>query len=106
LSTAYVYDLVPPDFEYGIWFAARAGVLAHGSSHILQDHLMEYLREPYVNYHGDEEGFQEILQQAAESVIPPDGFKVSRRQTPKIIPLPATSSPPYVIDQACPWGLP
>lgn len=106
LARIYIYS-AQPDFDYGIWFAARAEALARASAHISQDHMQEYLRELYVNYHGNEEGLEQIVDQASKAVLPPDGFKVSRRQTPGNISGPATPAPPYVVDQACSlWVVP
>lgn len=101
LGRVYIYS-AQPDFDYGIWFVARAEALARVSPHVSDDHLQEYLRRLYVSYHGNEEGLEDIVAHAFKAVIPPDGFNVAWIDTHKIIYPPATS--PYGLDQACPVG--
>jgi hypothetical protein len=89
----YIYS-AQPDYDYGIWFVAQAEALARVSPHVSDDHLQEYLRTLYVNYHGNEEGLEEIVAHAFNAVIPPNGFRVARIDTDTIL----HPAPPYVVE--------
>jgi tetratricopeptide (TPR) repeat protein len=109
LALAYLSLTAPdykPDFDHGIWFLARAEALARVSKHLSGEQIGEYLRRVYIKYHGNEDGLENMIAQASKAVIPPDGFNVVRKETPKrIIPPSPPAGPPYQVDQACRvWG--
>ncbi len=49
---------VPPDYQNGIWFAARAAALAPPAA---QPQIEKYARSQYVKFHGGDDGWAELL---------------------------------------------
>jgi tetratricopeptide (TPR) repeat protein len=82
LGLAYLYSS-PPDYDHGVWYIARAVSLANASKNPAGAEIDKFLRRAYVNYHGNEQGLQDILTQAAGAPNPPEGFKVAPMETPK-----------------------
>ena len=82
MGLAYLYSN-PPDHDHGIWYIARAFDLAQFAKDSNAGEFEKYLKQVYVNYHGNEEGLKDIETQAATSVNPPDGFKVAPMEAPK-----------------------
>jgi tetratricopeptide (TPR) repeat protein len=82
MGLAYLYAN-PHDYEHGIWDIARAYDLASAAKDPNADEFNKYLKQTYVNYHGNDDGLKDILTQAASSANPPDGFKISRMEAPK-----------------------
>jgi len=69
LALAYIQSN-PPDFLNGIWYAARASVVAPQQ---YQASLEKYAKAQYVKYHGGDDGWAEVLAQAKASPAPPAG---------------------------------
>jgi tetratricopeptide (TPR) repeat protein len=73
----------PHDYDHGIWDIARAYDLAKAAPDPNAAEFEKYLRQTYINYHGNDQGLQDIMTQAASSVNPPEGFKVAAMEAPK-----------------------
>jgi tetratricopeptide (TPR) repeat protein len=73
----------PHDYDHGIWDVARAYDLAKAASDLNAAEFEKYLRQTYINYHGNDQGLQDIITQAASSANPPEGFKVVPMEPPK-----------------------
>jgi tetratricopeptide (TPR) repeat protein len=71
----------PPDYNNGLWYIARAVHLA-AQNPAAQQQISAFGRASYIKYHGNEQGWQQIVQQAAASPVPPAGFAVAPRPTP------------------------
>jgi tetratricopeptide (TPR) repeat protein len=82
MGLAYLYSK-PPDHDHGIWYIARAFDLAQAAKDPNAGEFEKYLKQVYVNYHGNEDGLKDVLTQAASSANPPDGFKVAAMEAPK-----------------------
>jgi len=82
MGLAYLYSN-PPDHDHGIWYIARAVDLAQAAKDPNAAEFEKYLKEVYVNHHGNEDGLKDVLTQAASSVNPPEGFKVAAMEAPK-----------------------
>jgi tetratricopeptide (TPR) repeat protein len=82
MGLAYLYSN-PHDYDHAIWYIARAVDLAQAASDPNAAEFDKYLKQTYINYHGNEDGLQDILKQAAASVDPPDKFKVAAMEAPK-----------------------
>ena len=81
---AYLYS-TPPDTDHALWYIARAVALAQASKppNPAGDEINKFLRRAYVNYHGNDQGLQDVITQAAATVDPPAGFKVAPMEIPK-----------------------
>jgi hypothetical protein len=64
----------------GLWYGARAVNLA-GSNAAAQQQIDKYVKNRYIRYHGDDSGYQELIQ-AAASPTPPANFQVAPAPTP------------------------
>ncbi len=82
MGLAYLYSN-PHDYDHGIWYIARADALAQAAKDPNAQEFDSYLKKTYVGYHGNDEGLQDIVTQAASSVNPPDTFKVAPMEAPK-----------------------
>jgi tetratricopeptide (TPR) repeat protein len=82
MGLAYLYSS-PPDYDHGVWYVARAVSLANASKNPAGADIDKFLRRAYVNYHGNDQGLQDVLTQAAATPNPPEGFKVAPMETPK-----------------------
>lgn len=82
LGLAYMYS-APPDYDHGLWAIARAVTLANASKNPAGPEIEKFLRRAYVNYHGNDQGLQDLTTQAASAPNPPEGFKVAPMETPK-----------------------
>ncbi len=82
-----VYDLALSDLEVkpmnpeGFWFIVKASQLAQGTG---QQQILEYGRKKYIRYHGKEDGWTDLVNQAkaSQSVMPPSGFTVAAAPPP------------------------
>ncbi len=83
LGLAYLYSS-PPDYDHAMWNLARAVALAKNPPNPAGAEIEKFLKRAYVNYHGNEDGLADIVNQAAASVTPPEGFKVAPMETPKV----------------------
>jgi len=70
-------QLRPVDVE-GFWWLARAEDLA-GAQHngAVQQAVANYARGKYAAYHGSDDGWNDIVIDAADKPAPPDGFEVT-----------------------------
>jgi len=82
MGLAYLYAN-PHDFDHGIWDIARAYKLASSAGDPNAEEFNNYLKRTYTNYHGNEDGLNDVLNQAASSPNPPDGFKITPMEAPK-----------------------
>jgi tetratricopeptide (TPR) repeat protein len=73
----------PHDYDHGIWYVARALALAQAAKDPNAEQFDKDLKRTYIGYHGNDQGLQDIVTQAASSVNPPDGFKVAAMEAPK-----------------------
>jgi hypothetical protein len=72
--------LDPPNAINGIWYAARASTLAPAQA---QAQIEKYAKSQYRKYHGDEDGWADVLAQAkATAGPPPAGFTIKPAPTP------------------------
>lgn len=67
----------------GLWYIARAVNLANGSP--AQAQIANYGKAAYTKYHGGEDGWNELVQQAAGSPNPPADFTVKPAPSPSEI---------------------
>jgi tetratricopeptide (TPR) repeat protein len=81
MGLAYLYSN-PHDYDNGIWYIARAVALARGKDPNAAE-FEKYLTQTYVGYHGNDEGLQDIVNQASHDVNPRSGFKVAAMEAPK-----------------------
>jgi hypothetical protein len=63
----------------GLFFIARAANLAQGAG---KDQIAKFGKSKYKNYHGSEEGWNELLTQAATTTLPPAGFTIKQYVPP------------------------
>jgi tetratricopeptide (TPR) repeat protein len=82
LGLAYWYSS-PPDYDHAAWYMARSTSLARAAKNAFETEVMKDLKRLYVNYHGTDQGLEDMITQAASSVNPPEGFKVTPMETPK-----------------------
>jgi tetratricopeptide (TPR) repeat protein len=82
MGLAYLYSN-PHDYDHAIWYIARALALAQAAKDPNAPEFDNYLKKTYVGYHGNDQGLQDIVTQAASSVNPPEGFKVAAMEAPK-----------------------
>jgi hypothetical protein len=77
LATAYL-EQNPPN-PMGFWWAARAVALAPPQN---KDAISKYATYKYTKFHGDAEGWNDIVASAANATAPPAGFNVTPAPTP------------------------
>lgn len=70
----------PPDYLNGLWYMARAVNLAAGTP--AQAQIAGFGRVQYRKYHGSDQGWDQLLQQASTSPTPPAGFTIAPAPTP------------------------
>jgi hypothetical protein len=70
----------PPDYINGVWYAARASVIAPSPQY--QQSIEKYAKSQYVKYHGGEDGWSDVLAQAKSSPTQPAGFTLKPAPTP------------------------
>jgi tetratricopeptide (TPR) repeat protein len=73
----------PPDYNNGFWYIARAVALGRASKTADTGGIEKYLDQAYINYHGNKDGLEDIITQAATSPNPPDGFQVAALKPPE-----------------------
>jgi hypothetical protein len=71
--------LTPENAVNGIWYAARASVIAPPQA---QAQLEKYARSQYVKYHGGDDGWPAVLAAAKSSPAQPAGFTIKAAPTP------------------------
>lgn len=80
LGLAYL-QAQPPDYQNGLWYIARAVNLAAQNA-AAQQQINKFGRAAYIKFHGNDEGWQQVVQQAAANPVPPAGFAIKPRPTP------------------------
>jgi hypothetical protein len=70
----------PPDYDNGVWYAARASVIAPTPQY--QQSIEKYAKSQYTKYHGGDDGWADVLAQAKASPAQPAGFKLKPAPTP------------------------
>src|SRR5215471_8519328 len=86
-TIADVYPLAQADLEAkpinpeGFWFAVKASQMAQGQG---QQQILDYARKKYIRYHGGEDGWNDLVNQAksSTSIMPPADFKVAAAPPP------------------------
>jgi hypothetical protein len=81
LGVAYT-KLDPPDMVNAVWFLARAQNFAPEN---FKPQIEKQAKYWYKRFHGKEDGYDHVLAAAANSLFPPDGFKIDPAPTPKDI---------------------
>ena len=79
---AVAYLQTTPLNPLGFWYGARAIHLSANNA-AANAQITKYVQAKYHNYHGGDDGWQQLLQQAAASPNPPAGFSVTQ-ETPAI----------------------
>jgi hypothetical protein len=79
LAVAYL-EQKPPN-PVGLYYAASAVNLAAADPQA-QKQINQYAHAKYVRYHGGEDGYPELLAQAKQSPLPPQGFTVAPAPSP------------------------
>lgn len=82
-----IYPLATADLEAkpvnpeGFWYIVKASQLAQGPG---QQQILDYGRKKYIRYHGSEQGWNELVNdaKASQSVTPPAGFTVAAAPPP------------------------
>src|SRR6516225_3188781 len=69
----------PPDYINGIWYAARASVVAPSPQY--QQSIEKYAKSQYLKYHAGEDGWSDVLAAAKASPTPPAGFTIKPAPT-------------------------
>ncbi|MBV8206933.1 MAG: hypothetical protein JO041_09090 [Acidobacteria bacterium] len=77
LATAYL-EQTPPN-PVGFWWGAKAVSLAPAQN---KDAIQKYATYKYTKFHGDNEGWDQVMASAASSPAPPAGFTVAPAPTP------------------------
>ena len=81
LGIAYISG-EPRDYNNAVWSLARSTALAKAGKNPSLADIEKYMRSVYVNYHGNDQGLAEIVNQAAAAPTPPEGFKVAQMEVP------------------------
>jgi hypothetical protein len=92
LAMAYLTPK-PPDSVNGLFFIARAVNLAAGTSGQVQ--IQNYGHTVYKNYHGSDEGWNDVIALAKTNPVPPAGFTIKQY----IPPTPAEQAHDLVKDK-------
>ena len=86
-NIADIYPLAQADLESkpinpeGFWYIVKAANLAQGDG---KAQILDYGRKKYIRYHGSEQGWQELVNDATSnpSIMPPQGFTVAAAPPP------------------------
>jgi hypothetical protein len=71
---------IPLDPINGIWFAARASIVAPTPPY--QQQIEKYAKNQYMKYHGGDDGWTDVLSQAKANSTQPAGFTIKPAPTP------------------------
>lgn len=66
----------------GLFWIARAAALAQQQVPQMVPQIQQYAKSKYVRYHGSDEGFNELLQSAAQTPTIPQGFTIAPAPSP------------------------
>ncbi len=86
-NIADIYPLATADLEakpinpQGFWFIVKAATLAQGAG---QQQILDYGKKKYIRYHGSDQGWDDIVNQAKASpnIMPPADFTVAAAPPP------------------------
>ena len=81
LGIAYI-STDPRDYNNAIWSLARSVTLAKAGSNPAAAEIERYLKQVYISFHGNDQGLADVMNQAAASPMPPEGFKVAQMEVP------------------------
>jgi len=80
LGAAIMNEKNPDKISQALYYIARGDALDPAKGGIADPKVREsvdvYLKKVYTSFHGGDEGLDQLKQQAAASVNPPDGFKI------------------------------
>jgi len=76
---AIAYLTPKPINVVGLWYIARAVALSQGAA---QAEIAKYGKAKYYYYHGDYDGWDQVVAQAATQTTPPPNFTVTPAPTP------------------------
>ncbi len=76
IGLSYLYSN-PPDINNAIWYLARAVSLAKAAKSPDEPGIEKFYDQVYVGRHGSDQGQNDVIAQAAQSVNPPPGFNVA-----------------------------
>ncbi|HKB98829.1 MAG TPA: hypothetical protein VKD23_08590 [Terriglobales bacterium] len=79
LALAYLTPGAAENDLDGLFFIARAASLAQGAG---KDQIAKFGKSKYVKYHGSEEGWTNVLAQAATTTLPPANFAITKYVPP------------------------
>ena len=66
----------------GLWFAARSVALAQAAGPQVAGPINQFGLFYYKRFHGGDDGWQQLIQQAAQSPLPPQGFTIQKAPPP------------------------
>jgi hypothetical protein len=72
----------PQQAVNGLWFAARSVALAQPAGPQVAKSINDFGLFYYKRYHGGDDGWQQLVQQAAQSPMPPQGFTIAKAPPP------------------------
>ncbi len=81
IGNAYIYERPAPKYTEALWAFARSAML-EGPSALPpagRQQVADYLKKIYAQYHGSEEGLEELKQQAKVRPFPAPDFKVKSK---------------------------
>lgn len=78
LAQAYL-NSTPPDYINGVWYGARAAVLAPAQ---YKPQIQKYIESQYDKFHGGDDGWTDVLAQAQANPNQPAGFTIKPAPTP------------------------
>ncbi|MGH9501042.1 MAG: tetratricopeptide repeat protein [Terriglobales bacterium] len=79
LALAYL-TAAPPDEVNGLFFIARAANLVNDPK--AKDSIIKFGRSRYMQYHGTDQGWDDLLTQTKTTPLPPTGFTVTKYVPP------------------------
>ncbi len=82
LGVAYLLAS-PADYNNGFWYLSRAVALGRANKIPDTGGIEKYLDDAYTNYHGNKDGLEDVITQAASSPNPPAGFQVAALKPPE-----------------------
>ncbi len=80
LALAYL-QVQPPEYQKGLWYLARAINLSAANA-AAQQQITKFGRSYFVKFHGNDQGWQDVIAAAGKSAEPPQGFAIAPRPTP------------------------
>jgi hypothetical protein len=72
----------PQQAVNGLWFAARSAAMAQPAGPQVAKSINDFGLFYYKRYHGGDDGWQQLIQQAGQSPLPPQGFTIQKAPPP------------------------